>query len=81
MLCVLHTDDIAIGYDLFFDFRPNPYFSNSVLTKRYLIDVSPDQYDHVITPHREVLETNWVEKPSENVKSKYFNLIMLDVNS
>lgn len=51
--------DVALGYDILFEFLPNPFFSNTVLSKRYLIDVMPDQCDYINAPHGDVLAGGW----------------------
>ena len=43
-----------MGFDLLFDFRPNPFFTNTKLIKRYVIDILPDRHDYVIAPHHDV---------------------------
>ena len=64
---------MALGYDIIFEFQPNPFFSNAVLVKRYLIDVLPDQCDYVIVPHRDVLATDCSGRGKGINKSKNQN--------
>uniref|UniRef100_H2ZJE8 Uncharacterized protein n=1 Tax=Ciona savignyi TaxID=51511 RepID=H2ZJE8_CIOSA len=40
----------VVGFELRFQFRPNPYFTNHEIWKRYLIDLNPDDEDYIITP-------------------------------
>nr|XP_002130185.2 uncharacterized protein LOC100183814 [Ciona intestinalis] len=41
--------DNAVGFELKFQFRANPFFTNPVISKRYVIDLTPDDEDYVIT--------------------------------
>lgn len=47
----------AIGFDLMFEFYPNPHIKNTVLMKRYIIDVSVQEEDYVSVKRYKTFQT------------------------
>ena len=59
---IFGAEETAVGFDLVFEFRPNPHFTNTNLTKRYVIDVHPDHNDYVIAPHHDVASSDLLQE-------------------
>ncbi|XP_078491093.1 uncharacterized protein LOC100183814 [Ciona intestinalis] len=49
--------DNAVGFELKFQFRANPFFTSPVISKRYVIDLTPDDEDFVITDEAATSQT------------------------
>ena len=71
--------ETAVGFELVFEFRPNPYFVNSTLTKRYVIDVLPDQTDFVTAPHNDVACTDSSEEWDADGEGENLNGTCIDL--